>query len=178
MSSDLFTGSHSVDSLTEELYEVGKYNPELRVSFEEKPEQVILDDCVVGDYLANRGRQAETARFADSYFEGPQDIERLLEEFPNDILVPERFQDVRPGKFRNRSVEDDIIQRISTLENNSEYIDIDRIEPREGFREFEHADIRDKRIAEESYETKAVVVTYDDDFLDFPVNYTTPGMLL
>lgn len=180
MSSDLFnTPDHSIGSLTEGLTEIEGYTPELRVTYSEDPEKIILDDCVIIDYLENRGRKTKTRQFADNYFEGPQDIERLLKEFPNKILTPERFRDPRSGKFGSSSMkEEEIIRKKDKIGLKSEYLDIKQIQPRDGFREFKHADRRDKRIAEKAFETDAVVVTYDDDFLDFPVNYTTPGMLL
>ncbi|MFT4892674.1 MAG: hypothetical protein ACI8Z7_000456 [Candidatus Nanohaloarchaea archaeon] len=177
MSSDLFKSTgHSLGSLEQDLSEVYDYNIDLRVNYEEEPEIILLDDCVVMDYLKKRGRRSESRQFGDSYFEGPQDIEKLLRDNTGEILIPERFNSPtsRFGSISDEKEE----ERLELLKEETDFIDIEGIKPREGFRESEHADHRDIRIAEFGYSNDSVIVTYDDDFLKFPVNYTTPGMLL
>ncbi|PSG99706.1 MAG: hypothetical protein BRC28_03395 [Nanohaloarchaea archaeon SW_4_43_9] len=179
MSSDLFdTPGHSIDSLAKNLTEVKGYNPELRVSYEETPPVIFLDESAIIDYLENQGRKIETRIFGDNYFEGPQDIEKLLENFPNKIAIPERFEDLRTGKFGRSLEENEIRRRLEIVDSNSTYVNLDEVDTPEGFKEVGHADHRDKRIAGFGYEENAVIATYDDDFLSFPINYTTPGMLL
>lgn len=157
----------------------GSFNHELRTHYQQEPEQIVIDDCAVLDYLLGRERTARDDTLNYTYVEDGDDIENLLENSNAEILTRRSREGYqwRIGELPATVDKAAIKGRLDSIESNTEVVNLDEVEPREGFQNFDQAEHHDKVLAEFAYRENAVIATYDDDFLHFPIHYTTPGML-
>lgn len=156
------------------------FNHKLRTHYQQEPEQIIVDDCALLDYLLDRERTARDDKLDYTYVEDGSDIEQLLENSEAQLMTLKDRQEIRwrLGDLPDNIDKTAVRERINKIEASTETLNIEDIKPREGFREFDDVEHHDRVLAEHAYQENAVIATYDDDFLHFPVNYTTPGMLI
>lgn len=178
--SDIHT---SKSSSLEEGFE--GFNPNLRTQYDHQPEIIVLDDCTVLDYILDRKRRShstnsEDRAIGDVFTESATEVEQILEKQGPDIKRPWIDEGYRSMARRvDDSIESDVIdRRLAKVEEETGYLETWNIEPRVGFREVEGVEHHDKVIVEFAYRHGALIATYDDDIIKFPVNYTTPGMLI
>jgi hypothetical protein len=169
------------------------FSEELRVEYDEEPDIVVMDDCAVIDFLLGRERRShdknsEQKTIGDVYYEGSEDVAEVLDKTEPEIKRPWIDEGYRA---KARSLRDERMQkgkecvslqvleeRLNELEDSTGFIETWNIEPREGFSQAEDVEHHDKVMIEYAYRMEAVIATYDDDMLQFPVNYTTPAMLV
>lgn len=156
------------------------FDHELRTHYEQEPDQIIIDNCAVLDYILDRERTSRDDALQTRYLERGSDVETLLEESESELVTMRNEHELRQrlGYIPESIDEATIHDRIDKVGSSTSKIDLEGIEPREGFRKFDEVDRHDKLLAEHAYQEDAVIATYDADFLHFPVNYTTPGMLI